>query len=164
MTKIRGFLHLYIGEEAVAVGAMHGAHARGCDRRDLSRARPRAGARRPDERSDGRDVRQRRRLQPRARRLDASVRCGRPGSTAATPSSAAACRSPWGSALADKMRAAHAVTACFFGDGAVAEGEFHESLNLAALWQLPVLFCCENNRYAMGTAHRALGVADRSVR
>jgi TPP-dependent pyruvate/acetoin dehydrogenase alpha subunit len=44
------------------------------------------------------------------------------------------------------------VTACFFGEGAVAEGEFHESLNLAALWQLPVLFCCENNLYAMGTA------------
>ncbi len=39
-----------------------------------------------------------------------------------------------------------------FGDGAFAEGEFHESANLAALWHLPVLFCCENNRYAMGTA------------
>ncbi len=44
------------------------------------------------------------------------------------------------------------MTACFFGEGAVAEGEFHESLNLAALWDLPVLFLCENNRYAMGTA------------
>jgi pyruvate dehydrogenase E1 component alpha subunit/2-oxoisovalerate dehydrogenase E1 component len=44
------------------------------------------------------------------------------------------------------------VTSCFFGDGAVAEGEFHESLNLASLWQLPVLFICENNLYAMGTA------------
>ena len=44
------------------------------------------------------------------------------------------------------------MTACFFGEGAVAEGEFHETLNLAALWQLPVLFCCENNLYAMGTA------------
>jgi TPP-dependent pyruvate/acetoin dehydrogenase alpha subunit len=44
------------------------------------------------------------------------------------------------------------VTACYFGDGAVAEGEFHESLNLAALWKLPVLFLCENNLYAMGTA------------
>ena len=44
------------------------------------------------------------------------------------------------------------MTACFFGDGAVAEGEFHETMNLAALWQLPVLFCCENNLYAMGTA------------
>jgi len=44
------------------------------------------------------------------------------------------------------------VTACFFGEGAAAEGEFHESLNLAALWRLPVLFLCENNLYAMGTA------------
>jgi TPP-dependent pyruvate/acetoin dehydrogenase alpha subunit len=44
------------------------------------------------------------------------------------------------------------VIACFFGEGAVAEGEFHESLNLAALWGLPVLFVCENNLYAMGTA------------
>ncbi|MGZ4508046.1 MAG: pyruvate dehydrogenase (acetyl-transferring) E1 component subunit alpha [Blastococcus sp.] len=57
-----------------------------------------------------------------------------------------------GRALADKMQGRDRVTACFFGDGAVAEGEFHESLNLAALWQLPVLFCCENNLYAMGTS------------
>jgi pyruvate dehydrogenase E1 component alpha subunit len=58
-----------------------------------------------------------------------------------------------GLALADKL--AHRtgrVTACFFGEGAVAEGAFHESLNLAALWRLPVLFLCENNLYAMGTA------------
>jgi pyruvate dehydrogenase E1 component alpha subunit len=45
-----------------------------------------------------------------------------------------------------------ALTACFFGEGAVAEGAFHEAMNLAALWHLPVLFCCENNLYAMGTA------------
>jgi pyruvate dehydrogenase E1 component alpha subunit len=57
-----------------------------------------------------------------------------------------------GLALADHMRGESIVTACFFGDGAVAEGEFHESLNLAALWGLPVLFVCENNLYAMGTA------------
>lgn len=57
-----------------------------------------------------------------------------------------------GLALADHLAGRRRVTACFFGDGAVAEGEFHESLNLAALWHLPVLFCCENNRYAMGTA------------
>jgi pyruvate dehydrogenase E1 component alpha subunit len=44
------------------------------------------------------------------------------------------------------------ITACFFGEGAVAEGAFHESLNLAALWRVPVLFICENNLYAMGTA------------
>jgi len=57
-----------------------------------------------------------------------------------------------GLALADKMKGRDRVTAVFFGEGAVAEGEFHESLNLAAIWELPVLFCCENNRYAMGTA------------
>ncbi len=57
-----------------------------------------------------------------------------------------------GLALADRMAGTPNVTACFFGEGAVAEGEFHESMNLAALWSLPVLFVCENNLYAMGTA------------
>jgi pyruvate dehydrogenase E1 component alpha subunit len=57
-----------------------------------------------------------------------------------------------GLALADKLQNRKRVTACFFGDGAVAEGEFHESMNLAALWKLPVVFLCENNLYAMGTA------------
>jgi TPP-dependent pyruvate/acetoin dehydrogenase alpha subunit len=66
-----------------------------------------------------------------------------------------------GLALADKMQNRARVTACFFGDGAVAEGEFHESLNLAALWKLPVLFLCENNLYAMGTRiERALSQTD----
>jgi pyruvate dehydrogenase E1 component alpha subunit len=57
-------------------------------------------------------------------------------------------------ALADKMQGLRRVSCCFFGDGAVAEGVFHESMNLASLWQLPVLFICENNLYAMGTAIR----------
>ncbi len=57
-----------------------------------------------------------------------------------------------GLALADHMRGNNRITACFFGEGAVAEGEFHEALNLAVLWKLPVLFVCENNLYAMGTA------------
>ncbi len=57
-----------------------------------------------------------------------------------------------GLGLADHMEKTDGVTACFFGEGAVAEGEFHESLNLAALWGLPVLFVCENNGYAMGSA------------
>ncbi|WP_146348176.1 pyruvate dehydrogenase (acetyl-transferring) E1 component subunit alpha [Falsiphaeobacter marinintestinus] len=57
-----------------------------------------------------------------------------------------------GLALADRMRGQDSVTACFFGEGAVAEGEFHEAMNLAALWGLPVLFVCENNGYAMGSA------------
>jgi pyruvate dehydrogenase E1 component alpha subunit len=63
------------------------------------------------------------------------------------------------------MRGQDRITACFFGDGAVAEGEFHESVNLAALWGLPVLFCCENNQYAMGTplnhTHARTELADR---
>ena len=72
-------------------------------------------------------------------------------STVATPLSAAGCRSRSGSALAEKMQKGHGVAVCLFGEGAVAEGEFHECLNLAALWELPVLFVCENNLYAMGT-------------
>ena len=70
-----------------------------------------------------------------------------------------------GFALADRMRGEERVTACFFGDGAVAEGEFHECMNLAALWDLPVLFCCENNLYAMGTAlERAQAQTDLALR
>lgn len=57
-----------------------------------------------------------------------------------------------GVALADQTLGRGSVTACFFGDGAVDEGEFHESINLAALWRLPVLFICENNLYSMGMA------------
>ena len=69
------------------------------------------------------------------------------------------------SALADRMRGrGRASTACFFGEGAVAEGEFHEAMNLAALWDLPVLFVCENNGYAMGTALDAVRVRDRHPR
>lgn len=56
-----------------------------------------------------------------------------------------------GMALADKMQGKKRVTACFFGEGAAAEGVFHETMNMAALWKLPVLFICENNLYAMGT-------------
>jgi pyruvate dehydrogenase E1 component alpha subunit len=149
--KIRGFLHLYIGEEAVAVGAMqaltpedgivatyreHGqALARGIPAGSLMAemygkangcSRGRGGS------MHFFDV---------SRRFyggHAIVGGGLPVAV--------------GLALADKLRSRASVTACFFGDGAVAEGEFHESLNLAALWKLPVLFLCENNLYAMGTA------------
>ena len=57
-----------------------------------------------------------------------------------------------GLGLADHMNRNEAITVCFFGEGAVAEGEFHESMNLAALWSLPILFVCENNGFAMGSA------------
>ena len=151
--KIRGFLHLYIGEEAVAVGEMaaltpddavvatyreHGqALARGMSAGAIMAemygkvegcCRGRGGSMHlfdADRRFYG---------------GNAIVAGGLPLAV--------------GLALADRMQARAGVTACFFGDGAVAEGDFHEALNLAALWQLPVLFVCENNLYAMGTALR----------
>jgi TPP-dependent pyruvate/acetoin dehydrogenase alpha subunit len=70
-----------------------------------------------------------------------------------------------GLALADRLQGRPRATLCIFGDGAVAEGEFHESMNLAAHWRLPVLFLCENNLYAMGThITRALATTDLAAR
>ncbi len=149
--KIRGFLHLYNGEEAIAAGALSALRAEDAivatyreHGHALARGIPmnkvmaelfgkQTGC------SGGRggsmhlfDV---------ARKFyggNAIVAGGLPIAV--------------GLALAQRLRGEAALTACFFGDGAVAEGEFHESLNLAALWKLPVLFLCENNLYAMGTA------------
>jgi pyruvate dehydrogenase E1 component alpha subunit len=56
-----------------------------------------------------------------------------------------------GAALSIKLRGTNQTVACFFGDGASNQGTFHESLNIAAIWQLPILYVCENNLYAMGT-------------
>jgi pyruvate dehydrogenase E1 component alpha subunit len=56
-----------------------------------------------------------------------------------------------GAALGSKMQGSDRVTLCFFGDGATSEGAFHEGLNLAAVWKLPVIFLCENNGYAVST-------------
>ena len=64
-----------------------------------------------------------------------------------------------GVALAAQYLGEDSVTACFFGDGAVDEGAFHESLNLASIWKLPVVYVCENNQYSMGMAvHKAWAV------
>ena len=57
-----------------------------------------------------------------------------------------------GAALAAQLEAKGDVTVCFFGDGAAAEGEFHEALNIASLWKLPIVFVCENNQYAANNA------------
>ncbi|MFC9994047.1 pyruvate dehydrogenase (acetyl-transferring) E1 component subunit alpha [Nocardia sp. NPDC127526] len=163
---IRGFLHLYIGEEAVAAGLLgaldpgdavvstyreHG-HA-------LARGVPMAAVMaemfgRATGCSHGRGGSMH--LFDAERRFyggNAIVGGGLPLAV--------------GLALADGLRERDTVTVCLFGDGAVAEGEFHECLNLAALWQLPVLFACENNRYAMGTAldheHAATDLALRAA-
>ena len=127
-----------------------GARAARRGRRHLPRAWPGARARRADGRADGRDVRQ----AAKAAAAAAAARCtsstATGASSAATPSSAAGCRWRSASRWPTSGCSAGAVTACFFGEGAVGEGEFHESMNLAALWRLPVLFVCENNLYAMG--------------
>ena len=149
--EIRGFLHLYIGEEAVAVGIMHA----------LSEEDAVLATYREHGQALARGVSAKSIMAEMYGKLEGCSR-GRGGSMhlfdAATRfyggSAIVAGSLPLavGMALADKMMKRKRVTVCFFGDGAVAEGEFHESLNLAVLWQLPVLFVCENNRYAMGTA------------
>jgi pyruvate dehydrogenase E1 component alpha subunit len=148
--KIRGFLHLYVGEEAVAVGASqaladdeavvatyreHGhAILRGVTVESVMAemfgkatgcARGRGGSMH---------------LFSAERRFFGGYAIVAGGLPVAV-----------GLALADRMQGRSRLTACFFGDGATEEGGFHESMNLAALWGLPVLFLCENNLYAMGT-------------
>jgi pyruvate dehydrogenase E1 component subunit alpha len=149
--KIRGFLHLYIGEEAVAVGTMQALtpdDAIVATYREHGQALARgipAGALMAEMYGKANGVSRGRggsmHFFDASRRFyggHAIVGGGLPIAV--------------GLALADRLQARARVTACFFGDGAVAEGEFHESMNLAALWKLPVLFLCENNLYAMGTA------------
>lgn len=149
--KIGGFLHLYIGEEAVASGVM--AHVRRQDN-VIATYREHGHALlkgipatlimaemfgRLDGCSRGRGGSMH--LFSREHRFfggNAIVGGGIPQAV--------------GLALAAKQLGEDRLTFCFFGEGAVAEGVFHESANLAALWRLPVVFCCENNRYAMGTA------------
>jgi len=149
--KIRGFLHLYIGEEAIAVGAMQALSAEDAvvatyreHGQALARGLPAGkimaemyGKANGCSRGRGGSMH----LFDAARRFYGGYAIVAGGLPIAV-----------GLALADKMQGRQAVTACFFGDGAVAEGEFHESLNLAALWRLPVLFLCENNYYGMGTS------------
>jgi pyruvate dehydrogenase E1 component subunit alpha len=150
-TKIRGFLHLYVGEEAVAVGALSALEA---DDAVVATYREHGHALL-------RGVPAKAILAEMYGKQEGCCR-GRGGSMHLFSAAArfyggnaivgGGLPVAVGLALADKMLGRARVTACFFGEGAVAEGEFHESMNLAALWKLPVLFCCENNLYAMGTA------------
>lgn len=72
-----------------------------------------------------------------------------------------------GSALTSKMKKLNYVTLCFFGDGATNEGSYHEALNLAAVWNLPVVFICENNQYGMSgnvkDMVKAENISDRAI-
>jgi len=148
--KIRGFLHLYIGEEAVAAGALAALEPRDAvvstyreHGHALARGVPMGAVMaemygKVEGCSRGRGGSMH--LFDASRRFyggNAIVGGGLPIAV--------------GLALAAKHHGTRAIAACFFGDGAVAEGVFHESINLASLWRLPVLFLCENNRYAMGT-------------
>ncbi|MCC6338730.1 MAG: pyruvate dehydrogenase (acetyl-transferring) E1 component subunit alpha [Acidimicrobiia bacterium] len=150
-TKIRGFLHLYIGEEAVAVGVMAALDdddAVLATYRELGHALARGvPARSIMAEMFGRQEGCSRGRGGSMHLFDVSRRFY--GGNAIV---AGALPLAVGLALADRLAGRPRVTVCFFGEGAVAEGEFHESMNLAALWELPVLFCCENNLYAMGTA------------
>ena len=149
--SIRGFLHVYIGEEAVATGVMSALEAD-----DAIVATYREHGHALLKGMSARAV-----MAEMFGRVTGCAR-GRGGSMHLFD---AATRFYGGNAivggglplaiglaLADRMSGRDRVTACFFGEGAMAEGEFHESMNLAALWGLPVLFVCENNLYAMGTA------------
>jgi pyruvate dehydrogenase E1 component alpha subunit len=150
-TRIRGFLHLYIGEEAVATGV---AAALGPDDAVVATYREHGHAL-------VRGVPPATLLAEMFGLVEGCCR-GRGGSMHLFDVSrrfyggnavvGGGLPIAVGLALADHLAGRSRVTACFFGEGAVAEGEFHECMNLAALWRLPVLFCCENNRYAMGTA------------
>jgi pyruvate dehydrogenase E1 component alpha subunit len=149
--KIRGFLHLCNGEEAIAVGAMQALEPRDAI---VATYREHGHALARGIPMDG--------IMAELYGKQTGVSGGRGGSMHLFSQAArfyggnaivaAGLPVAVGLALADHLQQREAVTACFFGEGAVAEGEFHESMNLAALWRLPVLFVCENNLYAMGTA------------
>jgi len=162
--RIRGFMHLYIGEEAVAAGVMAAltpADAVVSTYRDHGHALARGvSAEKIMAEMYGRVTGCSRGRGGSMHLFDAATRFYGGNAIVGGGLPVAV-----GLALADAMAQRPVVTACFFGDGAVAEGEFHECLNLSALWRLPVLFCCENNLYAMGTAiARAQAVTDLARR
>ncbi len=154
--EIRGFLHLYIGEEAVAAGAvgvLQDQDAILCTYREHGHALVRGvpmdacmaemfGKQEGCSRGRGGSM----------HLFDAER--GLLGGNAIVAGHLPLAA---GVGLAEKLRGGDGVAVVFFGEGAVAEGEFHESMNLAALWGLPVVFVCENNGYAMGTA---LGISE----
>jgi pyruvate dehydrogenase E1 component alpha subunit len=149
-TKIRGFMHLYNGEEAVAVGVME---ALGPEDAVVATYREHGQALARGVSADMIMAEMYGKVEGCCRGRGGSMHIfdARTRFYGGNAVVAGGIPLALGLALADKMQGKPNVTVCFFGDGAVAEGEFHESMNLAALWQLPVLFICENNQYCMGT-------------
>jgi pyruvate dehydrogenase E1 component alpha subunit len=162
--KIRGFLHLYVGQEAVAVGAISAAaptdyivatyreHAHYLVRTGDARAAMAELYGKSGGAVGGRGGSM--------HLFDAEKRFLGGWAIVGGHVPIAA-----GVAFASKYRDEPDVTLCFFGDGTANQGAFHEGLALAGLWKLPVVFICENNMYAMGTPlYRTLSVSDVSVR
>ena len=149
--KIRGFLHLYIGEEAVAVGTIQSLTAEDAI---FSTYREHGHALVRGVSACAIMAEMYGKANGCSRGRGGSMHLFDAGRRFYGGSAIVGGHLPLavGMALADKMQNRQRVTACYFGEGAAAEGTFHESLNLAALWKLPVLFVCENNQYAMGTA------------
>ncbi len=149
--KIRGFLHLYNGEEAISVGVMQA----------LSEQDSILATYREHGHALARGISMQSLFAEMFAKME-GCSGGRGGSMhlfdkqkrfyGGNAIVAGALPLAVGLAMADKQQKRNNITCCFFGEGAVAEGEFHESMNLAKLWQLPILFVCENNLYAMGTA------------
>ena len=163
-TRIRGFLHLYVGEEASAVGVMQALQPEDAV----------VATYREHGHALARGISPRVLMAEMFGKVDGCCR-GRGGSMHIFDAAAhfyggnaivgGGLPVAVGLALGDAMQGRDRVTVCFFGEGAMAEGEFHESMNLAALWKLPVLFCCENNLYAMGTAlHRSESETNLAVK
>ncbi len=157
--NITGFLHLYSGQEAVAVGATAGLHR---DDYILSayREHPQAIVRGADPK----------RVMAELFGKATGVCKGKGGSMHLFDPAlnfmggyaivGGQFPIAVGLAFAAKFRREDRISACFFGDGAVNQGTFHESLNWARLWELPVLFVCENNFYGIGTeVHRSSALA-----
>ncbi len=149
-TKIRGFMHLGIGEEAAAVGAMQPLEP---DDAVVATYREHGHALVRGVSADSVMAEMYGRVEGCSRGRGGSMHLFDAATRFYGGNAIVGGGLPLavGLALGDKLRGRRRVTACFFGDGAVAEGEFHECMNLAALWDLPVLFLCENNLYAMGT-------------
>ena len=151
--KIRGFLHLYIGEEAVAVGAMQSLNE---EDNILGTYREHGHALARGLDPGGIMAEMYGKVQGCSKGRGGSMHLFDVNKKFFGGNAIVGGHLPMavGMALASKKQKQSNITCCFFGEGAVAEGEFHESMNLASLWQVPVLFICENNLYAMGTALR----------